>query len=104
MRIWSRTSHSPIWSISWKSPRDAAVSRRRAGVPFALRRMGTQLQHELCVTIVASGHDASLQWSIALRDLDTAIGLDTNDDGDITWGELRGRHTVVDAYALSRLR
>ncbi len=39
------------------------------------------------VTIVASGHDASLQWSIALRDLDTAIGLDTNDDGDITWGE-----------------
>jgi HupE / UreJ protein len=56
------------------------------------------------VTIVASGHDASLQWSIALRDLDTAIGLDANDDGDITWGELRARQTVVDAYALSRLR
>jgi hypothetical protein len=56
------------------------------------------------VTIIASGHDASLQWSIALRDLDTAIGLDTNDDGDITWGELRARQTEVDAYALSRLR
>jgi hypothetical protein len=56
------------------------------------------------VTIVASGHDASLQWSIALLDLDAAIGLDTNDDGDITWGELRARQTEVDAYALSRLQ
>ena len=55
------------------------------------------------VTIVASGHDARLQWSIALRDLDTAIGLDANDDGDITWGELRARQSEVDAYALSRL-
>ncbi len=55
------------------------------------------------VTIVVSGHDASLQWSIALRDLDMAIGLDANDDGDITWGELRARQSEVDAYALSRL-
>jgi HupE / UreJ protein len=55
------------------------------------------------VTIVASGHDVRLQWSIALRDLDTAIGLDANDDGDITWGELRARQSEVDAYALSRL-
>jgi hypothetical protein len=43
------------------------------------------------------------QWDIALRDLDYAIGLDTNDDGAITWGELRGHHTAVEAYALSRL-
>ena len=55
------------------------------------------------VTIIASGHDARLQWSIALRDLDTAIVLDANDDGDITWGELRARQSEVDAYALSRL-
>ena len=31
------------------------------------------------------------QWNIALRDLDHAIGLDGNDDGSITWGELRAR-------------
>ncbi len=35
-----RTSYSPVWSASWKSPRDAPMSRRRAGVPVALRRMG----------------------------------------------------------------
>ena len=43
------------------------------------------------------------QWDIALRDLDHAIGLDANGDGDITWGELRARHTDIAAYALARL-
>ena len=26
------------------------------------------------------------QWDIALRDLDVAVGLDTDQDGNITWG------------------
>jgi HupE / UreJ protein len=44
------------------------------------------------------------QWDIALRDLDFAIGLDGNGDGEITWGELRARHDAIAAYALPRLR
>lgn len=44
------------------------------------------------------------QWDVALRDLDYAIGLDSNDDGQITWGELRARHTEIAAYVLSRLQ
>ena len=44
------------------------------------------------------------QWDIALRDLDFAIGLDSNGDGDITWGELRARHADIAAYALARLK
>lgn len=43
------------------------------------------------------------QWDIALRDLDYAIGLDTDNDGIITWGELRGQHRAIAAYALSNL-
>jgi hypothetical protein len=43
------------------------------------------------------------QWDIALRDLDFAIGLDANGDGDITWGEVRARHADIAAYALARL-
>lgn len=46
---------------------------------------------------------ASGQWDIALRDLDDAIGLDADDDGAITWGELRTREQAVAAYALTRL-
>ena len=43
------------------------------------------------------------QWDIALRDLDFAVGLDSNGDGEITWGEVRARHPDIDAYAFSRL-
>lgn len=44
------------------------------------------------------------QWDIALRDLDFAIGLDANGDGEITWGEVRAKHPDIAAYATSRLR
>src|SRR5207244_4576526 len=44
------------------------------------------------------------QWDIALRDLDFALGLDINQDGDITWGEVKAKHGDIAAYALSRLR
>jgi HupE / UreJ protein len=43
------------------------------------------------------------RWDIALRDLEYAIGLDRDDDGAITWGEVKGRHTDIAAYALARL-
>ncbi|MFM9886465.1 MAG: HupE/UreJ family protein [Burkholderiales bacterium] len=44
------------------------------------------------------------QWDIALRDLDFAIGIDANGDGEITWGEVKDRHQAIAAYALSRLQ
>jgi HupE / UreJ protein len=44
------------------------------------------------------------QWDIALRDLDHAIGLDANGDGELTWGEVRARHVDIAAYALARLK
>lgn len=55
------------------------------------------------LTIEREGHSLRGRWDIALRDLDNAIGLDANGDGDITWGEVRTRHTDIAAYALQRL-
>ena len=43
------------------------------------------------------------RWDIALRDLDFALGLDADGDGQITWGELRARHAEIAAYAQARL-
>jgi len=43
------------------------------------------------------------QWDIALRDLEFAIGLDADGNGEISWGELRSRRKEVEAYAYSRL-
>lgn len=43
------------------------------------------------------------QWDIALRDLADAIGLDSDGDGQLTWGEVRNKHEEIRAYALSHL-
>jgi hypothetical protein len=43
------------------------------------------------------------QWDIALRDLEYAVGLDSDGDGAITWGELKARRPAVEAYAYARL-
>jgi HupE / UreJ protein len=39
------------------------------------------------------------QWDIALRDLDFALTLDADGNGEITWGEVRARHADIAAYA-----
>jgi len=71
----------------------------------------------LCLHIPAWAHKASdsylvvdvrgsavtAQWDIALRDMDFALGLDSDGNGEITWGELRTRQTDVAAWALARL-
>lgn len=44
------------------------------------------------------------QWDIALRDLDYALGLDEDADGNITWGELRASHQAITNYAFTRLQ
>lgn len=43
------------------------------------------------------------RWDIALRDLDFAIGLDADGDGQLTWNEVRSRHADIAAYAMPRL-
>lgn len=68
---------------------------------------GSALAHKpsdsyLALTQRPGGFDG--QWDIALRDLDLAIGLDANGDGDITWGELRARKVEISGYALGRLQ
>jgi hypothetical protein len=43
------------------------------------------------------------RWDIALRDLNDALELDQNRDGQLTWGELLAAEPRVDAYARARL-
>ena len=56
------------------------------------------------LTIERNAQSLHGQWDIALRDLDNALGLDANGDGDITWGEVRQRQGDIAAYALPRLQ
>lgn len=51
----------------------------------------------------ANDHVLKGQWDIALRDLDFAIGIDSNHDGAITWGEVQAHRAEIERYALARL-
>ena len=55
------------------------------------------------LTLTVTGNQVDGQWDIALRDLDMAIGLDADGNGELTWDEVRARHADIAAYALSRL-
>lgn len=46
----------------------------------------------------------ALRTDIALRDLELAVGLDQNGDGQITWGEVKLRAEAATAYLFSRLQ
>src|SRR4051812_32671163 len=50
------------------------------------------------LTLNVEGDTINGQWDIALRDLDFAIGLDRNQDGAITWGEVKAKHAEIAAY------
>lgn len=55
------------------------------------------------LTLQVQGDQVLGQWDIALRDIDFALGLDSDGNGDINWGELRARHADIAAWALSAL-
>ena len=67
---------------------------------------GSALAHKSSdsyLTVQAQGDQLSVQWDIALRDIQFAIGLDANGDDQITWGELQQKQRELQAWAGSRL-
>jgi hypothetical protein len=55
------------------------------------------------LTLERNGDALTGRFDIALRDLDNALTLDGDGDGQITWGEVRARQAAIAAYALERL-
>ena len=51
-----------------------------------------------------NGGVVDVQWHVALRDLDDELTLDTNDDGRLSWGEVRSRWAEVSAWVRPHLR
>lgn len=56
------------------------------------------------LTIEVKASTVEGRWDIALRDLDFALGLDADGNGELTWGEVRTRHAEIAAYAAARLK
>jgi hypothetical protein len=85
---------------------------RRVGVVFAawlalvLFWVSPALAHkpsDSYLTLDVQGARVEGRWDIALRDLDYTLGLDADDNGKITWGEVRAKKDAIFALALSHL-
>jgi hypothetical protein len=70
---------------------------------FAAAAVQAHKPSDSYLAISVDGSVVRGQWDIALRDLEFAVGLDANGNGEISWGELRARHADIAAYALARL-
>lgn len=57
----------------------------------------------LSLSVANDGTQLNGQWEIALRDLDHALGIDSNGDSQITWGELRSQADRISQFAFSHL-
>jgi hypothetical protein len=73
-----------------------------AGVGWAMTAQAHK-PSDSYLAITVQDNKVSGQWDVALRDLDFAIGLDADGDGNITWAEVRARHAEIAAYAGARL-
>ena len=79
---------------------------RAVAMAWLVLMAGTALAHKSSdsyLTVQAQGDQVSVQWDIALRDIQFAIGLDANGDDQITWGELQQKERELQAWASSRL-
>jgi len=93
------------------TPPENALSRGRQGFVLGLML-------SLITVVSAYAHTASTaflqlsethdqitaQLELPLRDLDDLLGLDENDDGQLTWGELKARQTELIAYVQSHFQ
>ena len=57
----------------------------------------------LTVGAAAGQTDVTLRWDISLRDLDYVLQLDRDNDGALTWGEVRQRSDDIVRYATTHL-
>jgi hypothetical protein len=57
----------------------------------------------LTMSVKAGGSDVAVRWDIALRDLDYVLQLDRDNDGALTWGEVRARGDDITKYATANL-
>jgi hypothetical protein len=56
------------------------------------------------LTVQVQPERVQVQWDLAIRDLDFALGLDSNDDGAVTWGEVKEQQPNISRYASDRLK
>ena len=89
-----------------------AASRTRRGWGFVLAialvalAAGKAQAHQPSdsyLTLKMQENSVQGRWDIALRDLDFLLALDVDDDGRLTWGEVRSRLPEIESYAMQHV-
>lgn len=73
---------------------------------FACLVSGNALAHkpsDSYLRIQGGDQTLAIQWDLGIKDLDFLIGLDTDQDGEITWGELKAKRAEISSVALGHL-
>lgn len=70
---------------------------------FTTTAAGAHKPSDAYVTLVTHDTQVDVQWDVALRDLDNELGLDADDDGQLTWGEVHARGPDIAALVLPAL-
>jgi hypothetical protein len=63
-----------------------------------------QNAHESSLTLAVAATRFQGEWQVRLLDLDSALQLDANHDGQVTWPEIEHRRADIEAYLGSHLR
>ncbi len=71
-----------------------------AAVPWAVRAHNPSDSY---LALLDNAGKLSGQWDLALHDLEAAIGLDSDQDGRITWREITAAREAIESYARERL-
>lgn len=56
------------------------------------------------INLKVDNNKITVRWDIALRDLEYALTLDQNEDGAITWSELRSHYQTIADYTFKHLQ
>ncbi len=79
----------------------------RAGLTIALVALGGLVEahksSDSYLQLDAKPGALTVRWDIALRDLDIALDLDADGDGQLTWGEIKAAWPRIESYASARL-
>ncbi|HEY4065863.1 MAG TPA: HupE/UreJ family protein [Burkholderiaceae bacterium] len=75
------------------------------GFALALVGLGAQAHKasDSYLQLDAGEKTLAVRWDIALRDLDIPLVIDANDDGRVTWGEVKAAWPRIEHYAMERL-
>lgn len=100
----TRSEHdSPALTLSHPTIRSLFILMWTAATLAVCQTADAHKASDSYLKIKGGQSELVVRWDIAIKDLELIVGVDTNQDGDVTWGELKTNQQKIAAHALSHL-